>query len=128
MGGSAVKYDGAKAPVVQGFLHYFPNAMMAVAWVSEYGSRKYAWRGWQDVENGIVRYTDADARHLLLEGIEGPYDDNDSGLAHAVQHAWNAMARVERMIVEKQIEVRRGNDIDKSSGKPLPVLGTARKV
>ncbi len=121
----ATKFDGEKAPVYQGVLQYFPNAIMALAWNSEYGFRKYGtWGGWRKVPDGIARYSNAKVRHGLLQDIEGPYDDNDSGLAHAVQEAWNAMARLEKLIEEKHIDIRRGNDI--VDGKP--VLGTAKRV
>lgn len=122
--GGATKLDAGKAPVWQGFIDYFPNAMIAVAWTSEYGWRKYGeWGGWRKLPNAIRRYFDGNARHNILNSIE-TYDDGDSGLAHAVQDAWNAMAKLELLILEGKVEIRRGNDI--VNGKP--VLGTARKA
>lgn len=121
--GGAVKFDGGKAPIYQGFLNRFPRAIMGVAMVSEYGQRKYgSYDGWEKVPDGLKRYTDAKARHMLNQSIEGPYDDGDSGLAHALQEAWGAMARAEMLIQKGAIEIRRGNEI--VNGKP--VLGTAR--
>lgn len=122
---SASKMDADKSPLFQGALAYFPRALLALARVSEYGFRKYGkWGGWRNVPDGVVRYTNGDARHLLKEEIEGRYDDQDSGLAHAVMHLWNAAARVELMIQQGAIEDRIGNDIVDGE----PVLGTAREA
>lgn len=127
--GSAKKLDLCKAPIKQGFDRYFPNAVFAVAMVSEYGHRKYEpgdiYSGnCLNLPYGYVRYGDAERRHGVKEDIEGPYDDGDSGLPHLAQKAWNAMMELERAIRDGRIEVRRGNDI--VDGKP--VLGTARAV
>lgn len=120
--GAATKFDAGKAPVWQGFIDYFPNAMLAVAWTSEYGFRKYGeWGGWRKLPNAIRRYFDGNARHNVLNSLE-VYDDGDSGLAHAAQDAWNAMAKLELLIREGNVQIRRGNEI--KDGKP--VLGTAR--
>lgn len=121
----AVKFDGGKAPIYQGFLNRFPRAIVGIAMVSEYGQRKYGtYDGWEKVPDGLNRYTDAKARHMLNQSIEGAYDDNDSGLAHALQEAWGAMARAELLLQGRAIEIRRGNEI--VNGKP--VLGTARAL
>ena len=96
-----VKYDGGKIPVFRGAIGYFPRAIRSVAAVSDFGARKYAWNGWQSVDDGINRYTDGLARHLLAECTDGPRDD-DSGLLHAEHAAWNALARLELMLVEKE--------------------------
>jgi len=125
----AKKMDFGKAPLMQGFLRYFPNGIFAVAMVSEYGDRKYSvgehyTDQWIKLPDGLNRYGDAEARHLIKPFATGPYDDHDSGLPHLAQKAWNAMAELERAIRDGVIEVRRGNDI--KDGKP--VLGTARAV
>lgn len=39
-------------------------------------------------------YSDALGRHLAAEGSEGP-TDHATGLLHAAQVAWNALARIE---------------------------------
>lgn len=127
--GGASKYDANKIPLYQGFKRYFPRAALAVALVSEYGFRKYGtWGGWHDVPDGVNRYTDAKSRHDTMQDIEGPYDDLDSGLAHAAQEAWNALAKLELALEQGQIELRRGNEIEFVNGKPQPILGTAKKV
>lgn len=123
--GGAKKLDANKVPIYEGCIQYFPRALMAVAMVSEYGFRKYgAWGGWRGVLDGVVRYTSAKYRHGLMQEIEGPYDVGDSGLSHAAQEAWNALAKLERLLEANAIENRRGNEI--VDGKP--VLNTARAV
>lgn len=88
------KLDLGKTPVMRGALQYFPRALAAVADVSLHGAQKYAWKGWEDVPNGEVRYGDALGRHLLKEEIEGDLDA-DSGMLHAAHTAWNALAVLE---------------------------------
>lgn len=127
---NASKKDVGKPPVVRGFLNYFPRAIQAVAMVSEYGDRKYSTTPglypvqFLDVPDGQRRYADGLGRHLLKQATEGPYDDTDSGLAHAAQVAWNAMTVLEKLLRDGGLEMRRGNDIVDGS----PVLGTASKV
>ena len=97
----AIKYDGGKASVFRGVFDYFPRAVYAVAEVSTFGASKYAWKGWEGVEDGFERYSDAMARHLLSEG-RGEEFDPDSGLRHAAHTAWGALARLELLIREKE--------------------------
>jgi hypothetical protein len=94
------KLDEGKAPVLQGLLQYFPRALEEVSLVSLKGARKYTWKGWETVPDGIARYGDALGRHLLAEAIEGEFD-SDTGLLHASQSAWNALARLELILREK---------------------------
>lgn len=99
------KLDAGKAPVFQGVLNYFPNALSAVSLVSLAGAQKYHWKGWEKVEDGFNRYSDALGRHLLKESYE-LYDDVDekgnegTHLLHAAQVAWNALARLEFVLRE----------------------------
>ena len=74
----------------------FSGALLEVAKVSTYGAHKYTPNGWKSVPDGVQRYSDAMLRHLLAESIS-PTDD-ESGLLHAAQVAWNALARLELMI------------------------------
>lgn len=99
-GEPGAKLDAGKSPLRRGALEYFPRALMAVAEVSAFGASKYAWNGWETVPDGVRRYGDAGARHIVKERIEGPYD-SDSGLLHAAHEAWNALARLELMLREK---------------------------
>ena len=97
----AIKYDGGKAPVFRGAVSYFPRAIEAVATVSGFGASKYAWNGWQSVDDGFNRYTDAMVRHLIAQS-KGEVVDPDSGLLHAAHTAWNALARLELMLKERE--------------------------
>lgn len=89
------KQDAGKEPV-RLVLHLMPRAVLAIAKVAAYGAEKYTEDGWLQVPNGINRYTDAMFRHALREGIE--QRDEESGLLHAAQTAWNALARLELML------------------------------
>jgi Domain of unknown function (DUF5664) len=101
IGTGAIKYDGGKAPVYRGVVSYFPRAVKAVAEVSGFGAAKYAWAGWEGVDDGFNRYSDAMVRHLFREG-EGEVLDPDSGLLHAAHTAWGALARLELMLREQE--------------------------
>jgi hypothetical protein len=101
LGTGAIKYDAGKAPIFRGFLSYFPRAIRAVAEVSGFGAEKYAWHGWERVDDGFNRYSDAMVRHIIAEG-EGESLDPDSGLLHAAHIAWNALARLELLIREEE--------------------------
>ena len=95
------KFDGGKSPIYRGAVSYFPNAISAVATVSAFGASKYSWDGWRGVDDGFNRYSDALVRHLTYEG-QGEVLDPDSGLLHAAHIAWNALARLELLIQERE--------------------------
>lgn len=78
----------------------FGKALEAVAEVGTFGMRKYTRAGWESVENGVDRYTAALLRHLLREHYEA--EDIDSGLLHASHAAWNALARLEFILRERE--------------------------
>lgn len=99
-----IKYDGGKSPVFRGALSYFPRALSAVADVSAFGAKKYAWKGWEKVDDGYDRYSDALARHLAAEG-KGECYDPDSKLSHAAHAAWNSLARLELLIKAEEYAV-----------------------
>lgn len=94
------KLDAGKICVYRGAIGYFPKAIEQVAAVSTFGARKYAWKGWEDVPDGVNRYSDAMGRHLIEEG-QGHTIDRDSGLLVAAHTAWNALARLELMLREE---------------------------
>lgn len=96
------KLDAGKAPVMRGLLHYFPSACKQVALLSQVGADKYSWNGWESVPDGVNRYSDAMARHLLDEA-HAYLDDapGGTGMPHAVAVAWNAMARLELILREQ---------------------------
>ncbi len=94
------KLDAGKNPIFQGVLSYFPRALEAVSIVSFEGAKKYSWKGWESVPDGVNRYSDALGRHLLEEGKGNLYDNAAGGtnLLHAAQICWNALARLELML------------------------------
>jgi len=85
------KLDDGK--VRAGLLKQFSRALTEVAKVSTYGAGKYSEGGWATVKDGHKRYTDAMMRHWLAEEFESI--DEESGLLHMAQVAWNALARLE---------------------------------
>lgn len=97
IGTGAIKYDGGKPSIYRGFIKYFPRAMWEVSEISTFGAKKYAWNGWEDVEEGFERYKDGQFRHTLLEAM-GEEIDPDSQRLHLAHEAWNAMATLELYI------------------------------
>ena len=108
-GEPGAKLDSGKIPVTRGCLHYFPRALRAIAELSTIGARKYSWKGWESVPNGIRRYADALGRHELA--IEDDYTrrDADSGVLEATASAWNSVARLE-LIIRKLEKGENPND------------------
>lgn len=94
------KGDLGKSPVTRGCLHYFPRALKATSELSAIGAKKYSWKGWETVPDGINRYGDGLGRHELA--IEGDYTrrDPDTGVLEATAVAWNALARLELILRE----------------------------
>ena len=78
----------------------FSRALHEVGLVGTYGANKYSANGWKFVKDGEARYTDAMLRHLLAETHQ--YNDPESGLMHAAQVAWNALARLELKLIEAE--------------------------
>ena len=101
-GEPGAKLDSGKPAVTRGCLHYFPRALKAVAELSTIGARKYSWKGWESVPDGINRYGDAVGRHELA--IEGDYGkrDPDTGVLESTAVAWNALARLELVLRDQE--------------------------
>tara|TARA_R110000823_G_scaffold306886_2_gene429393 strand:+ start:585 stop:938 length:354 start_codon:yes stop_codon:yes gene_type:complete len=93
------KLDAGK-PRVGLMFSGFARALLKVSEVTTFGALKYSPGGWQHVEDGIKRYDDAKGRHLLYAAIEKI--DTDSGLEHAAQEAWCALAKLELMLREEE--------------------------
>lgn len=85
----------------------FARALQAVGRVGTYGAQKYSDNGWMQVPDGEARYTDAMLRHLMSEA-QGEEIDPTTGIMHAAQTCWNALARLELMLREK--ETTKGHD------------------
>ena len=96
------KADFGKVQVVRGGLHYFPRAITAIAELSGIGAKKYSWKGWATVPDGINRYGDAMGRHELA--IEGDFSrtDPETGVLEATAVCWNALARLELILREQE--------------------------
>lgn len=100
------KLDSGKVSVTRGCIHYFPRALSAVASLSTKGARKYSWKGWEKVPDGIHRYGDALGRHELRIEDDFTRRDPDTDELEATAVAWNALARLE-LILRK---VEKGED------------------
>ena len=81
--------------VILGFAH----ALLEVAKVGTFGANKYTDNGWMHVKDGENRYTDAMLRHLLAE--QNGEIDEESGMLHAAQVAWNALARLHFILTNR---------------------------
>jgi hypothetical protein len=78
----------------------FSRALLAVAQVATYGADKYTKDGWEKVPSGWERYTAAMLRHVLAEKQE--LLDSESSMLHAAHVAWNALARLELFLRDKE--------------------------
>lgn len=114
------KMDSGKAPIMQGVLQYFPRAINLVSYVSLVGANKYAWKGWEQVPEGVNRYSDALGRHLLAEAVEG-HVDGDTKQLHAAQVAWNALARLE--LLARELEQEEDLDAEVSAAAHIKIKG-----
>ena len=84
-------------------LGLFGMALLEVSKVGTFGAKKYTRGGWQEVPDGVNRYTAAMMRHFLAENLES---HGDEGLLHMAQVAWNALARLElylRLMTERKM-------------------------
>lgn len=88
-----VKYDAGRPPAWT-LLKSFSRAISAVVDVGTFGAEKYSLGGWEKVDDGQRRYSDALVRHMLKEMV-GEDRDQESGHLHAAHEAWNALARLE---------------------------------
>lgn len=101
------KNDGDKAPIHQGCLNYFPRALEHIAIISAGGAKKYGWDGWDQVEDGINRYLDAEGRHTIEHNKGEVFDPDHSRycsepVRHLGQKAWNALAALELVLRENE--------------------------
>lgn len=96
---AADKQKAAKIPLWQGVIAYFSNALQAVGAISRMGAAKHnngvmptKWRDY-----AVEVYADALARHITEEG-KGDLYDSESNMLHAGHEAWNALARLEKLL------------------------------
>ena len=77
------------------------RAIWAVAQVATFGAAKYTPGGWVLVANGEERYADAGYRHVLKRAM-GEQVDPDSELTHLAHEAWNALAKLDLHLRNKE--------------------------
>jgi hypothetical protein len=111
----------AKVPITRGCINYFPRALMEVARVSVYGAKKHNAelndKGFLRPEYTLDMYEDAITRHQVALAIEGEINEEDGGLYHRAQRAWNALASLEKFLIEEE---RKHAEFDLGNG-----LGTS---
>jgi hypothetical protein len=100
---TAAKYD--KPQPFLGCIGRFPRAILAVAEVSLHGTKKHKVpmgdMSFLDIPDAANQYREAKCRHMLREVIEGEIDP-DFDLLHAAHEAWDALARLEKLLVERE--------------------------
>ena len=96
-----IKYDSGKAKIGE-MLVSFKRSLLEVCKVYEFGFNKYGKDNFKNVENGYTRYTNAMIPHLLKEDSE-VYDE-ETELLHASHCAWNALARLEMLLKQREQE------------------------
>ena len=99
--GEGIKYDDGK-PRLAEMIKDFAIPLTEVCSVWEFGANKYTKSNWKVVEDGERRYTNALLRHLVQE--EYSEFDEESKLRHATHVAWNALARLYFILLDKKIE------------------------
>ena len=99
--GEGIKYDDGK-PRLAEMIKDFARPLTEVCSVWEFGANKYTKSNWKVVEDGERRYTNALLRHLVQE--EYSEFDEESKLRHATHVAWNALARLYFILLDKKIE------------------------
>lgn len=82
------------------------RALKAVIKIATDGAAKYSDGGWILVANGQERYEDADLRHML-DRFSGQPIDAMSGEAHLAHEAWNALAKLDLYLREKEANDKR---------------------
>ena len=95
-------------------LHGMADAISEVIAVAEFGAAKYTPDGWRSVPNGQARYTEAKLRHQMA-AARGELIDPATGLRHAAQEAWNALAALQLQLEQeeqaKQLERAEGRNL-----------------
>lgn len=77
------------------------RAIYAVAQIGTFGAAKYTDNGWVSVPDGFRRYEDAQQRHAAYRHM-GEEFDPESGFAHLAHEAWNALAKLDLYLRQKE--------------------------
>jgi hypothetical protein len=99
------------APVYEGVLCYFPNALTEVARVSKMGNDKHNpgqplhWAYGKSMDHGdcIVRH------QMQAEEIDD--SDGGDGVFHAAKVAWRALAQLEMLLLNRYPELKPGKNV-----------------
>jgi hypothetical protein len=104
----AAAAKAAKLPIFQGCIAYFPRALAEVAKVSDFGAKKHGFKlsdkGFLDPRYTEEGYQDAICRHIVGRLMDGEVNAADGDLYHRAQLAWNALASLERFLLELEKE------------------------
>lgn len=93
------KFDSNK-PMAGAIIRVFPRAVMAIGAVIKKGSEKYPNpNNWKLNEDIINRYFDSEIRHMCKH-FAGYEADEETTLPHLVHAAWNAIAILEKYLME----------------------------
>lgn len=81
-----------RAPMAQGVLHYFPNALFQIARLSYAGNEKHnPGEPLHHARGKSSDHADCIMRHLVEAGTIDP----DDGFSHTVKLAWRALAMLQ---------------------------------
>lgn len=84
-----------------------PRALLEVAAVASFGAAKYADRGWEAhaPTAQYSKFLGPMLRHIL-KWMKGEDTDDESGKHHLAHAAWNVLALLELILVEKGVDDR----------------------
>ncbi len=101
----ATKEKYSKPPAARGVVTRFPRAILELAKLSQYGTTKHEVSiddvSYRDIPDGEGVLLDAQVRHICQEAITGEVNEDDGGHLHATQDAWNALARLEIILIRR---------------------------
>ena len=111
------------APVYEGVMCYFPNALIEVARVSKLGNDKHNpgqplhWSFGKSTDHGdcIARHQleaeDFDTSDLEYERENVVSSAENPGVLHAAKVAWRALAQLETLLLKKYPELKPGKNV-----------------
>ena len=101
----ATKEKYSKPPAARGVVTRFPRAILELAKLSQYGTTKHEVSiddvSYRDIPDGEGVLLDAQVRHICQEAITGEVNEDDGDHLHATQEAWNALARLEIILIRR---------------------------
>jgi hypothetical protein len=103
---AATMAKATKPAVALGCVARFPRAMIEIAKVSAFGSKKHnvpmGSMSYLNTTGAANAFREAELRHVVAEIIEGPINHDDDDLLHKAQKAWNALADLEVFLVNTE--------------------------